>query len=109
MTTVFGGSDGIRTITFPSAVRAIRQGAFYKVESLRSVVLNEGLEALGTDECQSDGNRRPGVFQESGLERARLPSTLRAIEYTVFEGCASTKRIEFLEERKVLPSTLKEM
>ena len=28
-----------------------------------------------------------GVFQESGLRRVRLPSTLRRIEYDVFEAC----------------------
>lgn len=46
---VFGGPDDIRTIIFPSMVRTIRQKAFGKVESLRSVILNECLEVLGTD------------------------------------------------------------
>lgn len=50
MSSVFGGSDGIRTITFPAMVRTIRQGSFYNVKCLKSVVLNDGLEILGTDE-----------------------------------------------------------
>ena len=48
--TLFGGPGDIRTIIFPKTVRVVRQGAFYSVKSLKSVVLNEGLEMLGTDE-----------------------------------------------------------
>ena len=71
--TVFGGPDDIRTVIFPTMVRIIRQGSFYGIKSLRSVVLNEGLEALGTDEYKPDGMRYFGVFEESRLEHVRLP------------------------------------
>lgn len=81
MKTVFGASDGIRTVVFPDMVNTIRQGAFNKIGSLRSVILNEGLETLGTDEYKSDGKGYLGVFQESGLRRVRLPPTLRRIEH----------------------------
>ena len=50
METVFGGSDGIRTVIFPRMVRNVRQSSFHEAKSLRSVVLNEGLEVLGTAE-----------------------------------------------------------
>ena len=50
MEKVFGGPDDIRTIIFPNMVRTIRQGSFRGVKSLVSVVLNEGLEVLGTEE-----------------------------------------------------------
>ena len=73
MKKVFGGPDGIRTMTFPKVVRKIQQGSFHNIESLRSVVLNEGLEALGTDEYKPDGMRYFGVFEESRLERVRFP------------------------------------
>lgn len=81
MKTIFGASDGIRTVVFPDMVNTIRQGAFNKIGSLRSAVLNEGLKALGTDEYKPDGKGYPGVFQESGLRRVRLPPTLRRIEH----------------------------
>ena len=87
MKTIFGASDGIRTVVFPDMVNTIRQGAFNKIGSLRSAVLNEGLKALGTDEYKSDGKGYLGVFQESGLRRVRLPSTLKKIEYKVFAAC----------------------
>ena len=45
--TVFGGPDDIRTVIFPDMVRIIRQGSFYGVKSLVSIVLNEGLERIG--------------------------------------------------------------
>ena len=54
MKMVFGGPDDIRTIIFPKMVKIIRQGSFRDVESLRSVVLNEGLETLGTEERSLD-------------------------------------------------------
>lgn len=94
MDTVLGGPDDIRTMIFPNMVKIVRQGAFYCVKSLQSVVLNEGLEVLGTDEYQPDGMWYSGVFQESGLRRVRLPSTLRRIEYDVFEACKHLERVD---------------
>lgn len=55
MTKVFGGSDDIRTIIFPTMVRTIRQGAFHDVKSLQAALLNEGLEVVGIDEYTKDG------------------------------------------------------
>ena len=49
MSTVSGGLDDVRTITFPNMVKIVRQGAFHSVKSLVSVMLNEGLETLGMD------------------------------------------------------------
>ena len=54
MKIVFGGPDDIRTMIFPEMVRIIRQGSFYGVKSLISIVLNEGLETLGTEEQSLD-------------------------------------------------------
>ena len=51
---ILGGSDGVRTMAFSTTVRTVRQGSFSGAESLSSVILNEGLEVLGTDE------RKPG-------------------------------------------------
>ena len=57
MRVLFGGSEGIRTVIFPSALRAVRQAAFCETESLLKAVLNEGLEVLGADEFTPDGKR----------------------------------------------------
>ena len=46
MTSIFGGSDGIRTITFPDTIRTVKDDAFKDNRSLRSAVLNEGLGEL---------------------------------------------------------------
>ena len=97
METVFGGSDGIRTMTFPNMVRAIRQGSFYEVKSLRAVVLNEGLEVLGTEEYDLDDEINYGVFEDSGLNRVQLPSTLKRIEYCAFFDCKNLKNIRLPE------------
>lgn len=47
MMTIFGGPDGIRTLTFPRTVRFVEQQSFYEVKSLLSVSLNEGMKVLG--------------------------------------------------------------
>ena len=60
-------------------------------------MLNEGLETLGTEECGPDGRICSGVFEESGLERVRLPSTLKKIEGNTFLDCERLKKINFPE------------
>ena len=77
----------------PQSVRTIRQGAFCKCESLRTVVLNEGLETLGTDEHPENGNYWYGVFQGSALESVTLPSTLRKIKEFTFKNCKNLRSV----------------
>ena len=60
--TIFGGSDDVRTMIFPTVVRTVRQGSFCKAASLRSVILNDGLEILGADEPKPDVSTFFGVF-----------------------------------------------
>lgn len=55
-------------------------------------MLNEGLEVLGTDEYPKSG-LWSGVFEGSALEHVDLPSTLRRIEYSAFDGCEMLRRI----------------
>lgn len=98
MKKIYGGPDDIRTVIFPEMVRTVRQGAFNDLLFLRSVILNEGLETLGTDEYRPDGEQYPGVFQKSLLERVRFPSTLKRIEYNTFRGCRNLKNIDLPEK-----------
>lgn len=86
---VLGGS-GVRTITFPATVRTIRQDAFCRAKSLLSVVLNDGLEVLGTDE-----QSHSGVFQYSGLKRVRFPRTLKRLGRRTFMGCMRLRAGKF--------------
>lgn len=47
MTEITADGEDTRTIITPNMVRQVREGSFAYNESLRSVVLNEGLEVLG--------------------------------------------------------------
>lgn len=85
--------DSIRTIIFPETVRVVEQGAFFRNQALRSAVVNEGLETLGTDEYDSEGEMGGGVFEDSGLESIHLPSTLKRIEYCAFEDCRDLRNV----------------
>ena len=54
-------------MTLPRSLRVLAQAAFAKCESLKTVVINEGLETLGTDEYDTDGTNRHGVFGYSAV------------------------------------------
>ena len=69
----------------------IAQGAFTECRSLKTVILNEGLEVLGINGKVYED--MPGVFENSALERIRLPSTLKRIERRAFMGCGNLKRV----------------
>ena len=73
--------------------RVLAQAAFAMCKNLKTVVLNEGLEALGTDEYDTDGKNRHGVFGYSAVQDIHLPSTLKRIEYSAFEGCKNLSRL----------------
>ena len=91
----FAGS-GLESFTVPKALRTVHQGAFYKCEHLREVQLNDGLEVLGSDE-RPNGMCLNGVFEESGLENIKLPSTLKVVEANTFAKCSDLKSVEFSE------------
>ena len=74
----FSGS-GIENFVAPGSLQTIRQGAFAKCMHIKTVVLNEGLKTLGTDEYPDDGRLQCGVFEESSLESVELSSTLKRI------------------------------
>ena len=78
-------------------VRTIRQGSFRGVKSLKSAILNEGIETLGTDERSLDQLTFCGVFQESRLKKVKFPSTLRVIKNETFMGCNCLKSVQLPE------------
>ena len=57
--TLFCGTDGVRTLALSRSSRTVHADAFRGATSLRSVTLNESLQALG------DGEEE-GVFQNTG-------------------------------------------
>lgn len=62
-------------------------GAFAKCKQLRRVLLNEGLEKLGSEEAVNGSSYRGGVFAESAVERVQMPSTLAEIPERTFDEC----------------------
>ena len=84
---------GFEDVELPASLRVLTQGAFTKCACLRTVRFGAGLEVLGTDEYLANGGTHYGVFQESGVERVELPSTLRRIEYNTFKNCDDLQSI----------------
>lgn len=59
---------------------------------MKYVQLNEGLKVLGSDNRQNSASY-DGVFEDSALESAVLPSTLKMIERDAFGSCKKLKDI----------------
>ena len=79
---------GLRELSLPGSLRAIGQGAFHGCRRLRSARFADGPEAVGEDAHPDEGQSYYGAFQGSGLERVRLPATLKRVEYWAFRDCA---------------------
>ena len=90
MSRVVKSKKDVRTITFPSTVREVSDGAFSGT-SVRSAVLNEGLEELG----EHYGHNSVGAFGRTPLSRVVLPSTLRTTGDCTFYMCEQLKRVIF--------------
>ena len=77
----------------PLSLRTVSQGAFNNCQALKRVILNEGLEALGTSERPDDKQWYYGVFQDTAVEEINLPSTLKRIKYSAFQNCKHLKSV----------------
>ena len=77
----------------PASLRSLGQGAFAECAELNRVVLNEGLETIGTDEYGTFKRRLEGAFQNSGVREVTLPTSLKRIEYSAFRNCQSLRSI----------------
>ena len=91
MTRIVKGSEDAATFTLPRTTREVSGSAFAETLSLRSVILNDGLEVL--ESC---------AFQCSRLEKLRVPATVRGMHASAFNSCASLRRVEFEEASALL-------
>lgn len=87
----FCGS-GLEEFTPPPVLKEISGGAFKHCQSLRRVILNEGLETL-EDQYDSMTRKYYGVFQYSEITEVTLPSTLKEIGSRTFKDCKSLNTI----------------
>lgn len=82
-------------MTFPNTVKAVLDGAFQGA-SLRSVVLDAGLETLG--KCKGTCSYTcSGAFSQTQLRRVAFPSALRELGDRTFLGCKELRRATFTE------------
>lgn len=80
----------------PPSLRKICNGAFCFCKNLQRVVLNEGLETVGTDGEETCDER--GVFKDSGVKEVAFPSTLVKLAKNSFENCDFLERV-WVEQR----------
>ena len=87
---VFANSS-LEEIIIPSTLKVINVGAFERCYNLRKIEFPEGMESLGNDDVYSDD--WSWLFQDSGLEEAVLPSTLKEMKSEIFEGAESLQTV----------------
>ena len=72
----FYGCDKITKITVPGTVKHIPEKSFSKLESLSSVVFEEGVEDIDEKAC----------FNTKKLEDLKLPKSIKRIGFLAFDG-----------------------
>lgn len=78
------GCTGLREVTVPGSI-SICESAFYGCESLKTACLQEGVRSMW------------GTFKNcSALETVTIPSTVRQISRSTFEGCTSLTDVTIL-------------
>ena len=82
---------------FPQSLRVLAYATFARCAHLNTVILNEGLEVLGTEEVDQKYSAYNGVFSKSALENISLPSTLKRIEHDAFYGCKNLRDLKLPE------------
>lgn len=92
MVQVVRGAKNVKIITFPSTARKVLDQAFRNT-SLRSVILNEGLEILGKQKKYVSG----GAFYNTRLRHVTLPSTLQVLEDSTFCNCSDLRKVVIKE------------
>jgi len=61
-------------VTIPDSVKEIGESAFFGCRNLKEVILNEGLEKIGT-----------AAFRSTKIESITIPSSLKEIGYLAFD------------------------
>ena len=69
-------------VTIPSSVKEIGEWAFSDCANLKEVILNEGLEKIGT-----------GVFSNTNIESITIPDSVEEIGESAFSGCWNLKKV----------------
>lgn len=72
----FGRAEHLTSITLPSTLRTIKDGAFATTRSLRSITIPEGVEVIESR-----------AFENSALTSVVFPSTVDRIETAAFIHC----------------------
>lgn len=79
----------MKSFTAPESLRELGEGAFAGCRKLKTVTLNEGLRSIGETGV--------GVFQDSGLRAAYIPSLLQKLRKETFVGCKNLRKITVAE------------
>ena len=81
-TIIFNGTNDARTVVLPLATRKLENSAFENRKSLRSIIMNEGLEDVGR-----------ASLSGTSLRELALPSTLRVLRCDAIKECQKIQAI----------------
>ena len=89
-------STALKTFEAPPGLQKISNGAFSFCKNLQRVVLNEGLEIVGTDNKKS--RYENGAFECSDIKELVIPGTLVNLSENSFRDCIFLERV-WVEQR----------
>ena len=92
--TVFHNRVRLESISLPSTIDEIGDGAFMQCNNLREVVFNDGVEMIGY----------AAFYICKSLESITLPSTLNEIGLSAFQNCTKLKTVVLNEGLKKIDS-----
>lgn len=76
--TGFAYAEATAVLTLPSALKVIREEAFYQASSVKKVIIPEGATEIG-----------PRAFAQSTLQEITIPGSVTSIADDAFEGCGN--------------------
>lgn len=84
------GTDAVRTLTLPKTTKCVSSGAFDDMPSLKSVILNDGLEEMSSI-----------AFFGCALSSVYIPKSVTVIRNGVFGHCTKLRNVTFQEGIKL--------
>lgn len=100
------GCKALSSVTLPSKLKSIGNGAFQQCAALESITLPDGLESLGNDYFVGSGRgdmySHNWTFNFSGLRSIIIPGSVRCIPNLCFENCRNLESVTIKEGVKTI-------